>query len=95
LIASITLIIAFATLMGSAQILEAVGDPAAASVCRYVALGLGILWFIGQVLLLLTLAMGAIRQVGPAGPLTGYAAEEPEVRDTFEDEGEQALPPRG
>ena len=66
LAACMTLIVAFAVVLGFGEVLEAVGDLSAAAVCGYVALGLAMLWVVGQILLVASLGLWVLRQPPPA-----------------------------
>ncbi len=51
------LIVAFAVVLGTAHVLEAVGDTHGAVVSRYIALAVGIFWLVNQIVLVSLLSL--------------------------------------
>ncbi|MCS7237678.1 MAG: hypothetical protein NZ899_05330 [Thermoguttaceae bacterium] len=97
---SLVTVVGFAVFMASAQVLDTLGDPAAATVCRYLSLALALGWVIEQILLLSALAAQALGLSWPgrepmAGENTWPADEAGAMPPEEDDEESSALPPRG
>lgn len=98
---SLALVVTFAVFLASAEVLEALGDSAAATVCRYLSLAVAIAWIIGQILLLAALGVhvaGIGGSTAPSGPMeAGWsgAEEAGALGPEQDDEEESAIPPRG
>ncbi len=86
LAACMTLIVAFAVVLGFGEVLEAVGDPSAAAVCGYVALGLVMVWVVGQILLVASLGLWVLRQPPPAMKQSHGASPETQGEQGYDEE---------
>lgn len=97
LILSFVLLVTFAVVLGTAEVLDGLGDAAAALVFRYVGLGVGIAWLINQIMLITIVSLLTVRRM----PLQGIATDgmvPEEMRFSGEEPGddeESAMPPRG